>query len=55
MLVQGNVGRVKKLDVVVGESRRGLNITHRNHNSPVGNSPFSHTHDIGLDTDEEDQ
>jgi hypothetical protein len=25
------------------------------HNSPVGNSPFSHTHYIGLDTDEEDQ
>jgi hypothetical protein len=40
MLVQGNVGRVKKLAVVVGKSGRGLNITLRNHNSPVGNSPL---------------
>jgi hypothetical protein len=29
MLVQGNVGRVKKLGVVVGKSGRGLNITLR--------------------------
>ena len=43
MLVQGNVRRVKKFGVVAGESGRGLNITLRNHNSPVGNSPFSHT------------
>jgi hypothetical protein len=34
VLVQGNVGRVKKLGVVVGESGRGLNITLQNHNSP---------------------
>jgi hypothetical protein len=36
MLIQGNVGRVKKLGVVVGEGGRGLNITLRNYNSPVG-------------------
>ena len=34
MLVQGNVGKVKKLGVVVGKSVRGSNITLRNHNSP---------------------
>jgi hypothetical protein len=34
VLVHGNVGRVKKLGVVVGESGRGLNITLQNHNSP---------------------
>ena len=34
MLVQGNVGRVKKLGVVVGENGRGSNITLRNYNSP---------------------
>jgi hypothetical protein len=39
----GNIGRVNKLVVVVGESGRGLNIILRNHNSPVDNSPFSHT------------
>ena len=33
MLVQGIVGRVKKLGVVVGDSERGLNITLRNRNS----------------------
>jgi hypothetical protein len=26
MLVQGNVGRVTKLDVVIGESGRGLGV-----------------------------
>jgi hypothetical protein len=37
MLVHGNIGRVKKLAVVVGESGRGLGVvslTLRNHNSP---------------------
>ena len=48
MLVQGNVGRVKKLGVVIGKSGRVSNIiTLRNHNcriycnSPLHNSPFS--------------
>jgi hypothetical protein len=40
MLVQGNVGKVKKLGVVVGKSGRGSNITLRNHNSPISQSPL---------------
>jgi hypothetical protein len=47
MLVRGNVGRVTKLGVVIwgkwARFGRGSNITLQNHNSPIGNSPFSHT------------
>ena len=56
MLVQGNVGRVKKLGVVIGESGRGLGVVRTQlseiitlrDNSPVGNSPFSHTHYLAM-------
>ena len=39
MLAQGNIARVPKLSVLIGESGRGSDITLRNNNSPFHNSP----------------